>query len=425
MPTIAIAGLGTVGAAVARLLQQNAKLISARAGTVITLRAVSSRNKAKKRDCDLSSITWVDDPCMLPHMPDVDGVVELIGGADGIAYEVAHATLKAGKSLITANKALLAKHGVDLAKLAEANKTNIFYEASVAGGIPIIKTMREGLAGNNITSVQGILNGTCNYILTRMREAYLDFGTALLEAQHLGYAEADSTSDIDGHDTANKLALLSALAFGAEPDLASIRVEGIRHIKPLDLQFAEELGCRIKLLGVARLTGDGLEQSVGPSLVSKNSSLARVNGALNAVAMHGDFVGDITLEGQGAGAGPTASAVVADLIDFARGHKLPVFGVLASALKKLPAVKTGHEARYYMRLQVMDKPGVVADISAILRDADISIETLLQRAKSATESVPVVMTTHDANSAAIHKAIELIAKVPTVMEKPCLLRIED
>lgn len=425
MTHIAIAGLGTVGTGVVRLLEQNAALIAERSGRPFIIKAVSSRDQHKKRNCNLNGATWVADPRQLPFLPEIDVVVELIGGADGMAYEVAHETLKAGKSLVTANKALLAKHGVDLAKLAESMNAQIYFEASVAGGIPIIKTMREGLAGNQLTSVRGILNGTCNYILTRMREAALDFNAALLEAQHLGYAETDPSADIDGHDTANKLAVLSAIAFGVEPSLSTIHLDGIRHITPLDLHFAEELGCRIKLLGVARQTASGLEQYVGPSLVSKNSSLARINGALNAVSIHGNFVGDITIEGAGAGAGPTASAVVADIIDCARGYKAPLFGIPAARLKKLPSIETGSEARYYMRLQVIDRPGVVADVSAVLRDANISIETLLQRAKSATESVPVVITTHEARPKAMQEAIAKISELQTVKEKPCLLRIED
>jgi homoserine dehydrogenase len=425
MLSVAIAGLGTVGAAAVKLLQANADIIAARIGQPITVKAVSARDKNRKRDCNLSNITWVDDPRKLAQMPDVDVVVELIGGADGIAREIAEATLKNGKHLVTANKALLAKHGVALAQQSDKAKTSIGYEAAVAGGIPAIKTLREGLGGNRITTVQGILNGTCNYILTRMSETGASFEAALAEAQQHGYAEADPSGDIDGHDSANKLAILAALAFGVEPDLASVQVDGIRLITPADLQFAKQLGCRIKLLGIARMSKDGLEQHVAPTLVPENSMLARVKGALNAVLMRGDFIGDLMLEGQGAGAHPTASAVVADIMDIARGSRIPVFGVPAGQLKKVPSVNLTHNARYYIRLSVMDKPGVVADISAILRDESISIESLLQSGKSATESVPVVITTHTANTLFMAKAVDKIAKLPTVVHKPCLLHIED
>lgn len=425
MLNIAIAGLGIVGAGVVRLLRQNAELIAARAGQPVAIKAVSGRDKNKKRDCDLSSVDWIDDPRKLASMPGIDVVIELIGGAEGVAREVAENALKAGKHLVTANKALLAAHGVALARMAESNKVQLSFEAAVAGGIPIIKTMREGLAGNRVVSVQGILNGTCNYILTRMGEAGLSFEEALREAQQRGYAEADPSADIDGHDTANKLALLAALAFGAEPDLASVQIEGIRRITPLDLQFAHDLDCRVKLLGVARLTSAGLEQHVGPTLVPQTSPLAQIDGALNAVLVRGDFAGDLMLEGAGAGAEPTASAVVADIIDLARGHRVPAFGVPAAQLKKLTPAHATYTARYYMRMQVMDKPGVVADISAILRDEAISIESLLQRGKSATESVPVVITTHGANAKSMRKAVDKIAGLATIVERPCLLQIED
>jgi homoserine dehydrogenase len=423
MLNIAVAGLGTVGAEVVRLLQTNAALIAARAGNPIAVKAVSARSKSKKRNCDLAGVTWIDEPKQLASQ-NADIIVELMGGADGAAKELAEAALKSGKHLVTANKALIAAHGVALAKLAEAHKAQLSFEAAVAGGIPVIKAIREGLAGDNVQTVRGILNGTCNYILTRMGEAKLSFKDALLEAQKLGYAEADPAADIDGHDTANKLAILSALAFGAEPDLASVRVEGIRAITPLDLQFAEELGCRVKLLGVARLTGSGIAQRVAPALVANHLPLAQVNGALNAVLIQATSVGSLALQGPGAGASPTANAVIADIIDIARGHRTSAFSTPQAQLKKLkPAAAPA--GRYYIRLQVMDKPGVVADIAAILRDEAISIESLLQRATSQTNSVPVVITTHAAEDAAMRRAAEKMAKLPAVSEKPCLLQIED
>lgn len=425
MLNIAIAGLGTVGAGVVRLLQDNADIIAARAGQPVMVKAVSARDRHRSRPCNVQGIKWVDNPLDFVSIPGVDAVVELIGGAEGAARGLAEATLASGRHYVTANKALLAAHGASLSKLAEAHNVQLLFEASVAGGIPVIKALREGLAGNRISVIRGILNGTCNYILTRMQEVQLTFAEALAEAQTKGYAEADPAADIDGHDAANKLAILAALAFGGEPDLASIQVDGIRRVTPVDFQFADQLDCRIKLLGVARYGSQGLEQRVGVSLVAKTSPLAEVDGVLNAVLLRGDFIGELTLEGRGAGAEPTASAVVADIIDLARGHRIPAFGVKSGHLQKLSVAKNIQPARYYVRLQVMDKPGVVADISAILRDEAISIESLLQRGKSATQSVPVVITTHEADGDAMRRAIKKIAGLGTIVEPPCVMPIED
>ena len=423
---IAIAGLGTVGGGTVRLLRANAALIAARAGKSVSIKAVSARDKKKKRDCDLSGIDWVDAPIALAKRDDVDAVVELMGGAEGAARDLAEAALANGKHFITANKALIAAHGGALARLAEKNKVHLAFEASVAGGIPIIKTMRESLAGNRMTIVRGILNGTCNYILTRMGQSQLAFADALKEAQQKGFAEADPSADIDGHDAANKLAILAALAFGAEPDLKSVEVEGIRNIAPADLTFAEELGCRVRLIGIARLVDGKLEQGVRPVLVPKSLPLAQVSGVLNAVMVHGDFVGDLMLEGSAAGADPTASSVVSDIIDVARGNMPFAFGVSAAALKKFaPAGMAQHAGRYYIRLQVVDKPGVVADISAILRDEAISMEALIQRSRSIDEPGPVVIVTHETNAEAMRRVFEKLASVKTVIEKPCVMPIEE
>ena len=424
MLTIAIAGLGTVGAAVVRQLRQNADVIAARAGQQIAIKAVSARDKTRKRDCDLSGIEWVDDPRELASVSGVDVVVELMGGAEGPARQVAEAALSNGKHLVTANKALIAKHGPALAALAEANNAQLSFEAAVAGGIPVIKALRESLAGDKVNMLCGILNGTCNYILTRMRDAKLDFATVLAEAQKLGYAEADPAADIDGHDTANKLAILTALAFGVKPDISSIRVEGIRGITLPDLQFAEELGCRIKLLGVARQTENGIEQRVGPSLVPEQSPLAGVGGALNSILMRGKQVGPIMLEGQGAGGNPTANAVVADLMDIARGSKIYAFSVPAARLNILTAGKA-LPTRYYMRLQVKDRLGVVADVASIMRDEALSFESLIQRGKSQMESVSVIITTHASDVDAMRRAVDKIGSLPVVMERPCLIPMED
>jgi homoserine dehydrogenase len=407
------------------LLNRNAEVIAARAGRPVTVVAVSARDKNRKRDCDLSGIPWIEDSLRLASHADVDVVVELIGGAEGAARTLVQAAMQNGKHCVTANKALLATHGVELAALAEQKPCHLRFEASVAGGIPIIKTLREGMAANKISLLRGILNGTCNYILTRMRDGELSFHTALAEAQAKGYAEADPSADIDGHDTANKLAILSALAFGVQPDLESMEIEGIRRITDLDIRLAGELGYRIKLLGMARRTDHGVQQQVGPCLVPKSSSLAHVQGAMNAVLAHGDFVGDLVLEGAGAGAEPTASAVVADIIDIARSQPIPVFGVPASILAKMSRSASTATTKYYLRLQVMDKPGVVADIATILRDEAISIESLLQHGVSVTESVPVVITTHPVSTSAMRRAIEKIARLTVITAPPCLMRIEE
>ncbi len=424
MLSVAIVGLGTVGAALVRQLRQNADLIEARAGQPVVIKAVSARDKGRKRDCDLSGIEWVDDPRGLSKLSGVDVVVELIGGAEGVAKEVAESCLSNGKHFVTANKALIAKHGPALAALAEKNKLQMSFEAAVAGGIPVIKTLREGLAGDKVDTVYGILNGTCNYILTRMRAEKLAFSAVLEEAQKKGYAEADPASDIDGHDTANKLAILTSLAFGVKPDLTSIRVEGIRNITLADIAFAEELGCRVKLLGIARRMPDGIEQCVRPTLVPESSPLAGVDGTFNSVLLRGQRVGALTLEGRGAGGDPTANAVTADIIDIARGARTFAFSVPAGRLGTLAPCKA-QPTRFYMRLQVQDKPGVVADVATIMRDEKLSFQSLIQRGQSQMDSVPVVITTHAGDVEAMRRAVDKIARVSTVMDYPCLIPIED
>lgn len=425
---IAIAGLGTVGASVIRILQENNASIIARAARPIEVVAVSARDKSRQRNCDLGGALWVDNPLDLAAIEGIDAVVELIGGADGAAYDLCRAALARGVSVVTANKALLAKHGAELAANAEKANAQLFFEAAVAGGIPVIKTVREGLSANHFTVIEGILNGTCNYILTRMAEDGLEFSAALQLAQNQGYAEADPTADIDGHDTAHKLSILAALAFGVRPDVAAVSLEGIRRVSALDLRFAAELKCSIKLLGVARLSAYGLEQRVSPCLVPLASPLGKVNGVLNGVLLRGDAVGGVTLVGRGAGGNPTASAVLGDIIDLARGHKMPPFSVPAGHLKLLQAVPLSHRAScWYLRLQVKDQPGVVADIAALLRDENISIEKLLQHGRSHTTDGPVsvVITTHEINESAIRKATQQIGQLQAVCEEPCLIRLEN
>ncbi|HEY0526380.1 MAG TPA: homoserine dehydrogenase [Stellaceae bacterium] len=430
---IAVAGLGTVGMGTLRLLRQSADLLARRAGRPLAVSAVSARDRRRDRAAaaagvDLSAFRWFDDAVAMAADPDIDIVVELIGGAEGTARAVVETALARRKHVVTANKALIAKHGAALAAQAEESGVRLLYEAAVAGGIPAIKVLREGLAANNILRVYGILNGTCNYILTTMRETRREFADVLAEAQRLGYAEADPSFDIDGVDTAHKLAILTSLAFGAAVDIDGVHVEGIRHVSPLDIDFAEELGYRIKLLGIARPTEHGIEQRVHACMVPRETPVAHVEGVFNAVVVEGDFAGRIALQGRGAGAEPTASAVVSDLLDIAvagGGQAASVFSVPAVALARRPAAPMErHAGAYYIRLMVLDRPGVIADIAAALRDEQVSMEAMIQRARAPGEAVPVVLTTHDTEEAAMRRALRRIGDLATVLEPPRMIRIE-
>ncbi|HZK92525.1 MAG TPA: homoserine dehydrogenase [Stellaceae bacterium] len=423
---IAVAGLGTVGAGTLQLLQRQAARLAVRAGRQIVVSAVSARDRGRERGVDLGDARWCDDAVALAELPDIDVVVELIGGADGVARQVVEAALAHKKHVVTANKALMAEHGTALAELAEAQGVALAFEAAVAGGIPIIKTLREGLSGNRLSRVYGILNGTTNYILTTMRESGRDFAEVLEEAQRLGYAEADPSFDIDGVDASHKLAILASVAFGRPVDLAGVYAEGIRHVSRLDIDFAEELGYRIKLLGIARLTEHGLEQRVHPCMVRRETPIAAVEGVFNGIVAEGDFVGQLMLEGRGAGAHPTASAVVADLVDIAAGRIVAPFGVSTAALERLPgAPMERHQGAYYIRLMVLDQPGVIADIAAALRDQQVSMQSMIQRGRAPGGAVPIVMTTHDTVEAAMQRALAAIGKLSTVLEPPRMIRIED
>jgi homoserine dehydrogenase len=423
---IALAGLGTVGAGTLRLLRSNADLLAERGGRRIAVEAVSARDRRRDRGLDISAVRWFDDAAEMAADPDIDVVVELIGGADGIALDTVKAALARGKHVVTANKALMAHHGTELARLAEAKGVALAFEAAVAGGIPIVKTLREGLAANHIARVYGILNGTSNFILTTMRESRRDFGEVLAEAQKLGYAEADPSFDIDGVDAAHKLAILTSVAFGIEVDFAGVYVEGIRHISALDIEYAAELGFRIKLLGLARPTEHGIEQRVHPCMVPRTTPIASVEGVFNAVMVEGDFCGRIMLEGRGAGAEPTASAVVADLLDIAAERRSPSFAVAAAKLDARPASPMErHRGAYYIRLMVVDRPGVIADVAAALRDEQVSMEAMIQRGRSPGEAVPVVLTTHETEEAAMRRALARIGGLSTVLEPPRMIRIES
>jgi len=432
---IGLAGLGTVGTSVLRILRRQENTLGERCGRAVRVTAVCARDRSRDRGVDLGGLTWFDDPVALATSPEIDCLVELVGGSDGQAKAAVEAALKAGKSVVTANKALLAAHGVALAELAEANGVALAFEASSAGGIPVVKTLREALSGNTVSRLSGILNGTCNYILSRMELEGLTFEACLKDAQRLGYAEADPTFDVEGFDTAHKLAILTSLAFGTKIDAEAIHVEGISAITPLDLKMADELGYRIKLLGVAERTKTGIEQRVHPTMVPKSSAIAQVMGVLNAVTIDADAVREITLVGPGAGGDPTASAVIADIADIARGTAGLPFGLPVARLevpKRAPMQR--HEGGYYVRLAVADRPGAAAAIATRMAEADISLESIVQRrSKIAAERdpsgrsgapVPVVLITYATSESAIRGALAKVSADGHVAEPPQVIRIE-
>ena len=423
---IALAGLGTVGAGVVKLLDTNRALIERRAGRPVEVVAVSARDKARDRGVDLGRFEWVDDAATLSSRGDVDVVVELIGGSDGPALTLARNTLGAGKALVTANKAMIAHHGLELAGLAEASGAALKYEAAVGGGIPVIKGLREGAAANEIARVYGILNGTCNYILTAMEEAGRDFSDVLAEAQALGYAEADPSFDIDGVDAAHKLSILASLAFGTRLDFGAVEISGIRHVIAADISEARALGFRVRLVGLAEATSEGLYQRVHACLVPLSHPMAHVTGSLNAVVAEGNFVGCLVFEGRGAGEGPTASAVVADLIDIARGEFGPAFAMPVASLADpgVPSTAKRH-GRVYLRFAVPDRTGVLAEITAAMRDSGVSIESLIQRGTNPEGEVLLVMVTHDTPEPAIRNALDRLEGSQSVFGRPMLMHILD
>ena len=423
---LGLAGLGTVGQGVSDLLAANGTLIAQRTGRALEIAAIAARDKAKPRTHTLPDVPWHADAVALAASDDVDVVVELIGGSNGVALDLVAAALKAGKHVVTANKALIAHHGLALAKLAEENGVQLAFDAAVAGGIPILKTVREGLAANRADRVYGILNGTCNYILTEMEATGAEFADVLAEAQALGYAEADPSFDVDGVDAAHKLAILASLAFGSEIDFGSVSIEGIRRIGALDIERAAELGYRIKLLGIARQVAEGVEQRVEPVMVPLSTPIAAVGDVYNAVVVDGDQVGRSVSEGRGAGAGPTASAVVADLIDIASGRTNHPFGVPVAALVPARAAPSAaHVGRYYVRLDVLDRQGVLADVSAILRDEAVSIESLIQRGRAPDEPVSVALVSHEVVETRMTAALDRIGRLEAVLEPPHMIRIEN
>lgn len=427
---IALAGLGTVGAGVIRLLAENGALIARRAGRPIEVVAVSARDRAKDRGVDLSGYAWEDDMTAFAGRDDIDVVVELVGGSDGPALALARKTLGRGKALVTANKAMVAHHGLELAELAEAHSAPLRYEAAVAGGIPAIKGIGEGAAANRIERIYGILNGTCNYILSEMESSGADFADVLADAQALGYAEADPTFDIEGVDAAHKLSLLAALAFGTKLDFAAVDTSGISRIRAADIAQAKALGYVIRLIGLADCDESGeaprLFQRVAPYLVPASHPLAGVSGPTNAVVAEGNFSGRLLFEGAGAGDGPTASAVVADLIDIARGNTPPPFSLPVGQLGDAVQADPGHRTnRAYIRMVVADRPGVLAEITAAMRDANVSIESLIQPGRREEDGEPVLVTmvTHEGPEGAVAEALGLLEGSPSLVEEPLVMRL--
>ncbi len=427
---VGIAGLGTVGGSVLRRLVAQRALLAQRTGRDITVTAVSARDRAKPRDLDLADLHWFDDPVAMAKSDEIDLFVELIGGSEGPAKAAVEAALQSGKPVVTANKALLAHHGMALARLAEERHAALAFEASVAGGIPIVKTLREGLAGNQVERVQGILNGTCNYILTRMEDEGLAFADCLAEAQRLGYAEADPTFDVDGFDTAHKLAILATLAFGVALDIESLHIEGIRAITPADLKSADELGYRIKLLGIAQRVGTRIDGRVHPTMVPKTSALAQVGGVINAVTVFADAVRELTLIGPGAGGEATASAVVADVADIARGVRSAPLGLPVAVLEQADTLPLrDHAGGYYIRLSVRDTPGAVAAIAARMAERSISFESVVQRHPprrdpGSSGTVPVVLVTYRTVESALQTALDAVVADGYIAEAPQVIRIE-
>lgn len=421
---VALAGLGTVGTGVVQLIRQNGDLIAERAGRRIEISAISARDKNKDRGIDLSKFAWVDDLDQLATGNDTDCVIEMIGGSDDPALGLVRKSLSNGQSVVTANKAMIAHHGMELAKLAEANNSLLKYEAAVAGGIPVIKGLKEGAAANQIARVYGILNGTCNYILTTMEKHGSDFEEVLKEAQDLGFAEADPSFDIDGIDAAHKLAILASLSFGNAIDFGGVEISGIRDIMAADISQAKALGYRIRLLGMARIDDGKLFQRVNPYLVPEAHPLAHIEGSTNAVVAEGNFSGRLMFQGAGAGDGPTASAVVADIIDIARGDNGTVFAGPADQMRTIDRAQSGNRrGKSYIRFVVADKPGVLAEITAAMRDATVSIESLIQTEKTSEGNVLISMVTHDAMEGDVAESLKSLSNSTIVTGKPMVMHL--
>jgi homoserine dehydrogenase len=421
---LGLAGLGTVGIGVVKIVQTHADLIAARTGRAVVITVVSARDRTKNRDADLSAYAWETDPVALAQRDDVDVFIEVMGGHDGPAKAATEAAIASGKDVVTANKALLAHHGQALAEAAEAAGLAIRFEAAVAGGIPVIKALTEGLAANQIRRVMGVMNGTCNYILTRMESAGLPYDTVFEEARQLGYLEADPTLDVGGIDAGHKLSLLASIAFGTRVSFDAVELEGIGNVSIDDIRLAADMGYRIKLLGVAQMSGRGLEQRMTPCLVPADSPLGQLPGGTNMVVLEGDSVGQIVLRGPGAGMGPTASAVMADVIDLARGIRIPTFGRPAATLAAPIAARTATPAAYYLRMTLLDKPGALAKIATSLGEAGISIDRMRQYGHQGSQA-PVLIVTHKATSDDIAHAMARFGATGVLVGDPVAIRIEE
>lgn len=424
---LGLAGLGTVGIGVVKIVQQHADLITARTGRPVVITAVSARDRTKNRDADLSAYAWETDPVVLARRDDVDVFVEVMGGHEGAAKAATEAAIAAGKDVVTANKALLAHHGQALAEAAEAAGRVIRFEAAVAGGIPVIKALTEGLAGNRITRVMGVMNGTCNYILTRMQNAGLPYETVFEEARQLGYLEADPNLDVGGIDAGHKLSLLASIAFGTRVAFDAVELEGIGNVSIEDIELADDMGYHIKLLGVAQMSGRGLEQRMTPCLVPAESPFGQLQGGTNMVMLEGDSVGQIVLRGPGAGEGPTASAVMSDVIDIARGLRLPTFGRPAATLVPAVPAKAATPAPYYLRMTLLDKPGALAKIATCLGEAGISIDQMRQINQPGEEDddAIVIFVTHKAAPADVAHALASFQQTGVLVGQPVAIRIEE
>jgi homoserine dehydrogenase len=421
---LGLAGLGTVGIGVVQIVQKHASLLAARSGREVVITAVSARDRSKNRDADLSGFAWEVDPVALAQRDDVDVFIEVMGGHEGPAKAATEAAIAAGKDVVTANKALLAHHGHALALSAEAAGRVIRFEAAVAGGIPVIKALTEGLAANGMRRVIGVMNGTCNYILTRMEDAGLPYDEVFEEARQLGYLEADPNLDVGGIDAGHKLSLLAAIAFGTQVSFDAVELEGIGAISIADIRHAADMDYRIKLLGVARMTGRGLEQRMTPCLVPMGSPLGQLSGGTNMVVLEGDSVGQVVLRGAGAGMGPTASAVMADVLDIARGVRVPMFGVPATQLVPAVAASVAAASAWYLRMTLVDKPGALAKVATALGEAGISIDRMRQYGHLDAQA-PVLIVTHKATRDDINAALARFAATGVVVGAPVALRIED
>ena len=428
---IGILGFGTVGAGVAKLLKEKKELLEARIGAKLNLKTIADIDTETDRGVALESTALVPDAMQVINDPDIDIVVELIGG-ETIARTFMLQALENKKHVVTANKALLAGHGNELVKTARTNQVDLAFEASCGGCMPIIKSLRESLVANDINSMSAILNGTCNYILTKISQDGSEFEDALKKAQELGYAEAEPSLDVDGHDTSHKLAILNSLAHGMEINLADIHVEGIRNISPIDIEIARDFGYTIKLLAIGKKHDSFVEARVHPTMIPKSNPLAYVDHSMNAIAIDADATGKTMLYGHGAGMMPTASAVLSDIADIARNiisqtkRRVPILGYPEENIKPVPILPMSElSTRYYLRFEAQDHPGVLSKISGILGENGISIQSVIQKGRNNKGKVPVVMITHMAKEAGIQAALSKISATDSVVGEPVVIRIED